>query len=200
MITIMFTKNKTNFTFNLDDIRVPQKFYRSINNMRGSNPGNVWNFSHVHYSNKNRKNHPTQKPEGLYERMILASSNEGDIILDPFLGSGTLLRVCQQINRIGIGIEINPDYIKIAKERLKEKFIGFDSIDERLKRIPNDLNNEETRSLYLKNHIKWFFKNQLKLPQILNKYLRYRNRKALILLMEKNGKPCLLGAHLDNIL
>lgn len=171
---LMFTKNKTNFTFNLDDIRVPQKFYRSINNMRGSNPGNVWNFSHVHYSNKNRKNHPTQKPEGLYERMILASSNEGDIILDPFLGSGTLLRVCQQINRIGIGIEINPDYIKIAKERLKEKFIGFDSIDERLKRIPNDLNNEETRSLYLKNHIKWFLKNH---KNFINDFLEEVNKK-----------------------
>lgn len=43
----------------------------------------------MHYCNKNRMKHPTQKPEGLYERMILASSDEGDVVLDPFLGSGT---------------------------------------------------------------------------------------------------------------
>jgi site-specific DNA-methyltransferase (adenine-specific) len=43
-----------NFYFYLDDIRIPQKFYRSINNMRGANPGDVWQFSHVHYCNKNR--------------------------------------------------------------------------------------------------------------------------------------------------
>lgn len=67
--------------------------------MRGANLGNVWEFSLMHYCNKNRKNHPTQKPEGLYERMILASSNEGDTILDPFSGSGTALRVCQNLNR-----------------------------------------------------------------------------------------------------
>lgn len=82
--------------------------------------------------------HPTQKPEGLYERMILASSDEGDVVLDPFLGSGTLLRVCQNTNRNGIGIDINPEYIRMSKERLEEKFLGFDSIDERMKRVPND--------------------------------------------------------------
>ena len=49
---LMFTKHPKNFIFNLDDIRVPQKYYRSINNMRGANPGNVWEFSHMHYCNK----------------------------------------------------------------------------------------------------------------------------------------------------
>lgn len=156
---LMFTKNPKKFTFNLDSIRVPQKYYRSINNMRGANPGNVWEFSHMHYCNKNRKKHPTQKPEGLYERMILASSNEGDTILDPFLGSGTLLRVCQQTNRNGIGIEINPEYVEMAKERLSEEFMGFDSIDERMQRVPNDLNDSKIRIEYIENHIKWFLNN-----------------------------------------
>ena len=95
---LMFTKSNK-YIFNLDSVRVPQKYYRSVNNMRGANPGNVWEFSHMHYCNKNRENHPTQKPEGLYERMILASSNEGDTVLDPFSGSGTALRVCQNLNR-----------------------------------------------------------------------------------------------------
>ncbi|MHA0311750.1 DNA-methyltransferase [Mesomycoplasma ovipneumoniae] len=156
---LMFTKHKSKFTFNLDDIRVPQKFYRSINNMRGSNPGNVWQFSHMHYCNKNRKKHPTQKPEALYERMILASSNENDIVLDPFVGSGTMLRVCQQTNRQGIGIEINEEYVQMCKERLQEDFTGFDSGDERIKRVPNDLNDSSIRKEYIENHKKWFLKN-----------------------------------------
>ncbi|MEI7027894.1 DNA-methyltransferase [Paenibacillus sp. y28] len=152
---LMFTKND-NFTFNLDDIRVPQKFYRDRNNMRGANPGNVWEFSHIHYSNKNRKNHPTQKPEGLVERMVLASSNPGDTILDPFAGSGTTLRVCQQLGRHSIGFELNPEYVQIMKERLAEPFPGFDSIDPRMKRIPLDLSDEEYRNAYLENHKRWF--------------------------------------------
>ena len=85
--------------------------------------------------------------------MILASSNEGNTILDPFLGSGTSLRVCQQTNRNGIGIDINPEYIELVKERLNEPFNGFDSIDERMKRIPNDLNDVDYRNEYIKNHV-----------------------------------------------
>ena len=156
---LMFTKHPKKFVFNLDEIRVPQKFYRSVNNMRGSNPSNVWEFSHMHYCNKNRKQHPTQKPEGLFERMILASSNPGDYVLDPFVGSGTALRVCQQTNRNGIGIDINPEYIAMTKERLEEPFNGFDSIDERMKRVPNDLNDATIRADYIKNHVNWFLKN-----------------------------------------
>ena len=173
---LMFTKDSKNFTFNLDNIRIPQKFYRSINNMRGANPGNVWEFSHMHYCNKNRKQHPTQKPEGLYERMILASSNEGDTILDPFVGSGTCLRVCQQTNRNGIGIDLNPDYIKMTEDRLKEEFHGFDSMDERILRCPNDLNDKDIRIDYLNNHVNWFLHNhengiETFLEEVRDKYL-----------------------------
>lgn len=156
---LMFTKHPKKFVFNLDDIRVPQKFYRSVNNMRGANPGNVWEFSHMHYCNRNRKKHPTQKPEGLFERMILASSNPGDSVLDPFVGSGTALRVCQQTDRIGIGIDINPEYIQMTTDRLLAEFKGFDSIDERMKRVPNDLNDATIRENYILNHVKWFLKN-----------------------------------------
>lgn len=156
---LLFTKHPKKFVFNLDDVRVPQKFYRSINNMRGANPGNVWEFSHMHYCNKNRQKHPTQKPEGLYERMVLTSSNEGDTVLDPFSGSGTLLRVCQQTGRNGIGIDNNPEYIRMTEERLAAPFNGFDSIDERMKRVPNDLNDAEIRIEYIQNHVKWFLKN-----------------------------------------
>lgn len=152
---LMFTKTE-NFNFYLDNVRVPQKYYRSRNNMRGANPGDVWKFSHVHYCNENRQSHPTQKPEGLIERMVLASTNKNDIVLDPFSGSGTTLRVCQQLNRHCIGIELNPEYIISTKNRLNQPFNGFDSIDERMERVPNDLNDDEIRNEYLENHHEWF--------------------------------------------
>ncbi len=155
---LVFVKSE-NFFFNLDEIRIPQKFYRSINNMRGANPGDVWQFSHVHYCNGNRQNHPTQKPEGLIERMVLASSITNDLVLDPFSGSGTTLRVCQQLNRQCLGIEINQLYVDQTKERLSKPFGGFDSIDPRMERIPNDLNDDNFREEYLQNHITWFLSN-----------------------------------------
>ncbi|MCI7352075.1 MAG: site-specific DNA-methyltransferase [Ruminococcus sp.] len=156
---LMFTKHEKDFTFNLDEIRVPQKFYRSVNNMRGANPGNVWEFSHIHYCNAKRQQHPTQKPEGLFERMILASSNKGDIVLDPFGGSGTCIHVCQHTDRKCISIDNNPDYIQMAQDRLDSEFYGFDSIDERMFRVPNDLNDREIRMEYVNNHIAWFLNN-----------------------------------------
>ena len=155
---LVFNKTK-DFKFNLDDIRVPQKYYRARNNMRGANPGDVWKFSHVHYSNPNRQNHPTQKPEGLIERMILASSDAGDMVLDPFSGSGTTMRVCQQLDRNGIGFELNPEYVEMNWARLAEPFAGFDSVDPRMKRVPNDLRKSEIRGEYLRNHIDWFLRN-----------------------------------------
>ena len=155
---LMFTKS-SKFKFNLDGVRVPQKYYRARNNMRGANPGDVWKFSHVHYCNPNRQNHPTQKPEGIIERMIMASSDEGGTILDPFSGSGTTLRVSQQLKRNAIGFELNPDYVDMTHLRLKEPFSGIDSGDPRMERVPNDLRKVEIRDEYLENHIDWFLKN-----------------------------------------
>ena len=65
------------------------------------------------------KAHPTQKPEALLHRVILASSNEGDLILDPFFGTGTTGAVAKQLRRNFIGIEREDDYIQVAEERLK---------------------------------------------------------------------------------
>jgi len=154
---LMFTKS-TEFKFNLDNVRIPQKYFRDRNNMRGANPGDVWEFSHVHYCNGNRQNHPTQKPEGLIERMILSSSDDGDLVVDPFSGSGTTLRVCQQLGRKAIGIELNPDYVTMTKERLEALFTGFDSVDPRMERVPLDLRRSDVRREYLENHKKWFLR------------------------------------------
>ncbi|PJF41212.1 MAG: restriction endonuclease [Phototrophicales bacterium] len=140
---LYFTKSD-NFTFNLDDVRVPQKYFRKRNNMAGANPGDVWQFSHVHYSNPEREDHPTQKPEALIERMIRASSNPDDMVLDPFVGSGTTCRVAQVLDRQWIGIDINPDFIAMSEARLAKPFQEFDSFDPRINRTPQNLPQNDT--------------------------------------------------------
>lgn len=67
-----------------------------------------------------RKAHPTQKPEGLLARVMLASSNSGDVVLDPFFGTGTTGAVAKRLGRHFIGIERDPDYAKIAAERIAQ--------------------------------------------------------------------------------
>jgi DNA modification methylase len=182
---ILFFNKSDKFLFNLDSVRVPQKYYRSRNNMRGANPGDVWEFSHVHYCNANRQNHPTQKPEGLIERMVLASSNENEIVLDPFSGSGTTLRVCQQLKRTAIGFEMNPDYIQMTQARLKTDFNGFDSIDLRMERIPNDLRSHEIRKEYLKNHQQWFLQNHENALEDFKKEVSEKYGDDLLIIQEK---------------
>lgn len=175
---LMFNKKGGKSIFNIDDIKVPQKYYRKVNNMRGANPGNVWDFSHIHYSQSNRGKNPTQKPEGIMERMVLASSNKDDLILDPFSGSGTTARVAQQTNRNFIGIDIEKSFINDTKKRLSSPFIGFDSIDKRMLRIPNDLNNKKIRQEYFINHIEWFLKRHKSsiLEYINNFEQKYKNK------------------------
>ncbi len=141
---LYFTKSSA-FTFNIDDVRIPQKYHRERNNMDGANPGDVWEFSHVHYCSAEREDHPTQKPEALLERIIKASSREGDTVLDPFVGSGTTCRVAQVLNRRYIGIDINPDYIALSEARLGQTESSFDSFDPRTQRTPRDLPKKHNR-------------------------------------------------------
>ncbi len=82
--------------------------------------------------------HPTQKPEELVRKFILASSNEGDLILDPFSGSGTTLVVAEQLDRKWVGCEINPEYNEWAIQRIenvqrktKNQWIKFDKTNEK---------------------------------------------------------------------
>jgi len=138
---LYFTKTKE-FVFNLDDVRIPQKYFRKRNNMSGANPGDVWQFSHVHYCNPERQAHPTQKPEALLERIILVSSNEQEVVLDPFVGSGTTCRVASLLSRKWIGIEINPDYVAMTARRLGQPSGELDSVDPRLSRTSRDLPKE----------------------------------------------------------
>ena len=122
-------KDKNNYTFNSKDIMVEAKSgsQRKLIDYRKNPPqpynsekvpGNVWNFVRVRYRMDEYENHPTQKPISLLERIIKASSNEGDVVLDPFSGTFTTCYVAKQLNRKFIGIEIQEEYLKIGLRRL----------------------------------------------------------------------------------
>jgi site-specific DNA-methyltransferase (adenine-specific)/adenine-specific DNA-methyltransferase len=81
-------------------------------------PGNVWEFARVRFKMDEYENHPSQKPEALLERVIRASSNPGDVVLDPFAGSFSTSAVAQRLGRRSISIERNEAYIKIGLRRL----------------------------------------------------------------------------------
>ena len=112
---LMITKNsKTSYVFNHEDILVEAKTgsKRKLIDYRKNPPqpystkkvpGNVWDFSRVRFKMDEYENHPTQKPEALVERIIRASSNPGDVVLDPFSGSFTTSAVAVRLGRIEIG-------------------------------------------------------------------------------------------------
>lgn len=123
-------KDRENYTFNSEEVLVEAKTgakrklvdYRkpvpAVYNARKV-PGNVWEFPRVRYRMNEYENHPTQKPVALLERIILASSNPGDIVLDPFSGTFTTSFVAKKLGRRSIGIEIEEDYVKIGLRRLE---------------------------------------------------------------------------------
>lgn len=122
-------KDNKNYTFNADDIRVEAKtgdkrklidYRKPIPTPYNTTkiPGNVWEYPRVRYRMSEYEEHPTQKPEALLERIIKASSNKGDTILDPFAGTFTTCAVAKQLGRKSIGIEMNENYFKIGLRRL----------------------------------------------------------------------------------
>lgn len=92
--------------------------YEEMFNVNNQEMEDVWLMDAVQMSEKKHGYHPTQKPEALLDRIIRASSKEGDIVLDPFLGSGTTCFVAKKLNRKYIGIEKEEKYFNIAKDRL----------------------------------------------------------------------------------
>lgn len=87
--------------------------------VRWSGLGNIWVFSQPLWSSKEEKQyHPNQKPLMMMERLIRICTNEGDVVLDPFAGSGSTLVACKKSNRDFIGIEQNIDYVNIINDRL----------------------------------------------------------------------------------
>ncbi len=135
-----FRKHK-DFTFNVDEVRVPyndhtlnyperedgkssnfgsKEKYKWTPHPKGARPRDVLEMGVINNGMEETTSHPTQKPEGLIEKLVLASSNEDDLVLDPMAGSGTTFAVCQKNDRNWIGCEKEEEYCEIIKDRIEE--------------------------------------------------------------------------------
>jgi adenine-specific DNA-methyltransferase len=152
---LWFTKKTSNYIFNLDNVRVSSKYpgkrhYKGPNkgelsgNPNGKNPSDVWEIllddwekevweiPNVNANHREKTAHPCQYPIELVERCVLALSNEGGWVLDPFAGVGSTLLAAYKNNRNAVGIEIYKKYIDTGKKRLsllKKGKLSFRPID-----------------------------------------------------------------------
>ena len=127
---LWYIKNSEDYTFNLDDIRDPDVKYPNQKkngklrcNTLGKNPSDVWQIAKVtsgaNRSSEERTNHPAQFPNDLIERLVKGFTNVGDLILDPFMGSGTTAEVANRNGRKCLGFEIREDYCEIIAKRME---------------------------------------------------------------------------------
>jgi DNA modification methylase len=115
-----FTKHKTKYTFNLDDVKIPALNYRPDRyKSQLKNPTDVWKMSLVSGNSPERTEHPAQYPEELIERIIRTGTNEGELVLDPFMGSGTTAVVAKRLGRNFVGYETEKEFIEITEKRLR---------------------------------------------------------------------------------
>lgn len=125
---VWFTKSE-NYTFNVDPIRIPQKYPGKKHfkgpkagqyscNPLGKNPGDVWSIPNVKSNHVEKADHPCQFPVELIERLVLSLSQVGDWVLDPFVGTGTSIVAAIRHGRKGAGAEVFARYVSIAKERI----------------------------------------------------------------------------------
>ncbi len=130
-----FTKSK-NYTFNIDAVKIQRPVIAPYRDEKGqpkdwqqkgkqkyrlTHPSNVWtDISIPFWSMAENTPHPTQKPEKLIAKLILASSHENDVVFDPFLGSGTTAVTAKKLNRRFIGIEREKEYVALSLKRLED--------------------------------------------------------------------------------
>lgn len=134
MEDIWYATNSNTYTFNLDAVKIRKKVIAPYKvegkpkdweetedgNFRNTCPSNFWDdISIPYWSMPENTAHPTQKPEKLIAKLVLASSNENDVVFDPFLGSGTTSVVCKKLNRKYCGIEQNERYCVWCEKRLE---------------------------------------------------------------------------------
>ena len=120
-----------------------------LDESRGVPVQDMWtDISSLSGSNRERLGYPTQKPEALLERIINASSDEGDVVLDPFCGCGTAIAVAERLNRRWIGIDITHLAISLMKSRLRDTF-GPDLSDYDVVGVPQDV--ESARALAIES-------------------------------------------------
>ena len=126
---LWYVKNPDKYTFNLDAVRDPNVKYPNQKkngkikvNALGKNPTDVWEFPKVtsgqNRASKERTPHPAQFPIAVIERIIKSSSNINEIVLDPFMGSGTTAITALSLQRPVIGFEIKQEYCEVAANRI----------------------------------------------------------------------------------
>ena len=160
--TIFFYTKGKKWTFNKDDVRVPYKDgaphggqkwttdeeslsdWRERKSKQGKIPENWWTIPKVGTS-KERLGYPTQKPRVLYERMIKASSNAGDIVLDPFCGCGTTIDAAHTLDRQWMGIDITILALDPMRQRLSDRHGLEPSVDYHIEGYPTNM--QEVRRL-----------------------------------------------------
>lgn len=127
---LWYVKDAESYTFNLDAIRDPDVKYPNQKkngklrcNTLGKNPSDVWQIAKVtsgqDRASPERTPHPAQFPVDLIHRIVLGFSNPNDLVIDPFMGSGTVALSCLEHGRKFIGIEIKPEYCDIAAQRIE---------------------------------------------------------------------------------
>jgi adenine-specific DNA-methyltransferase len=126
---LWYLKNAESYVFNLDDVRDPNVRYPNQKkngklkcNPLGKNPTDVWEFPKVtsgrDRASAERTDHPAQFPIAVIDRIVRACSNQGNIVLDPFLGSGTTAEVSISSGRLFLGFELEARYVAIAEKRI----------------------------------------------------------------------------------
>ncbi|MFZ0053073.1 MAG: site-specific DNA-methyltransferase [Desulfobaccales bacterium] len=153
--SILHLRKSRNFTFNVDDVRTPYgahtlkypehpqaktsqygnggKKHIWFPNPKGAKPKDVFDIPTTSNGMEEKTPHPTQKPEELVRKIVLASSNEGELVVDPFSGSGTTPVVAEQLNRRWLACDLSFEYNQWAIHRIenvrrmtKEEWIEFD--------------------------------------------------------------------------
>lgn len=133
--TILWFTRGDRYIFNLDPIRVPSKYPGKKHfkgpkagqlscNPLGKNPGDVWVFPNVKNNHVEKTIHPCQFPVELVERLVLALTDRGDSVLDPFMGVGTTVAAAVRHGRRGYGCDIVSDYVSIARQRVWDARAG----------------------------------------------------------------------------
>ena len=129
--TILWFTKSSEYVFNLDPIRVPSKYpfkkhFKGPNKGQfsghplGKNPGDVWDIPNVKANHVEKTDHPCQFPVGLVERLVLALTNEGGNVLDPYLGVGSSAIAALANERNAYGCDLDAGYIEIARDRIAQ--------------------------------------------------------------------------------
>lgn len=127
--TIVWLTKSDDYVFNLDTVRVPQKYpgkkyFKGPKqgqfscNPLGKNPGDLWIIPNVKHNHIEKTAHPCQFPVELVERLVLSMTNPGDWVLDPYMGVGTAPAAAIRQGRKGMGAELLPEYVALARERV----------------------------------------------------------------------------------